>query len=176
MLRTGIEQFVGIWVSESGYRLRIRKVRKNQAFADFLDPRGAPIAHTYMGGAPSMKMLAHYDDYNEDFRVDLREEGKGFILHLDHEYDYVLDSEQREALEPAISRYETSDQSIRAGPFSGCVLLIVWPSGSLCSYNRTTAAGNLTGAPFLVRWKSLVQVRINGITSEVRFDSRNFTD
>jgi hypothetical protein len=106
MLRTGIEQFVGFWVSESGYRLRIRKVRKDQAFVDFLDPRGAPIARPYMGGAPSMKMIAHYDDYNEDFRVDLWEEGKGFILHLDHEYDYVLDSEQREALEPAISRYE----------------------------------------------------------------------
>ena len=92
MLRTGIEQFVGFWVSESGYRLRIRKVRKDQAFVDFLDPRGAPVAH--------------HDDYNEDFRVDLWEEGKGFIPHLDHEYDYVLDSEQREALEPAISRYE----------------------------------------------------------------------
>jgi hypothetical protein len=33
-----------------------------------------------------MKMIAHYDDYNEDFRVDLWEESKGFILHLDHEY------------------------------------------------------------------------------------------
>ena len=98
MLRTGIEQFVGFWVSESGYRLRIRKVRKDQAFVDFLDPRGAPIARPYMGGAPSMKMVAHYDDYNEDFRVDLWEEGKGLMLHLDHEYDYVLDSEQREAL------------------------------------------------------------------------------
>lgn len=106
MLRTGIEQFVGFWVSESGYRLRIRKVRNDQAFVDFLDPRGAPIARPYIGGAPSMKMIAHYDDYNEDFRVDLWEEGEGFILHLDHEYDYVLDSERREALEPAISRCE----------------------------------------------------------------------
>ena len=45
MLRSGIEQFVGFWVSESGYRLRIRKVRKDQAFVDFLDPRGVfPIA------------------------------------------------------------------------------------------------------------------------------------
>src|SRR5437667_4638867 len=52
MLRTGIEQFVGFWVSESGYRLRIRKVRKDQAFVDFLDPRGAPIARPYMGGSP----------------------------------------------------------------------------------------------------------------------------
>lgn len=106
MFGTGIEQFVGSWVSEAGYRLRIRKVRKDQAFVDFLDPRGAPIARPYMGGALSMNMIAHYDDYNEDLRVDLWEEGKGFILHLDHGYDYVLESEQREALEPAISRYE----------------------------------------------------------------------
>ena len=106
MLRIGIEQFVGSWVSESGYRLHIRKVRKDQAFVDFLDPRGAPIARPYMGGAPSMRMIAHYDDYNDDFRVDLWEEGKGFTLHLDHEFDYVLDSEQRESLEAAISRYE----------------------------------------------------------------------
>jgi hypothetical protein len=38
--------------------------------------------------------------------ADLWEESKGFILHLDHEYGYVLDPEQREALVPAISRYE----------------------------------------------------------------------
>ena len=60
-----------------------------------------------------MKMIAPYDDYNEDFRVDLWEESKGFILHLDHEYGYVLDPEQREALVPAISRYEW-DRSLDA--------------------------------------------------------------
>ena len=106
MLRNGIAQFVGSWVSQFGYRLRVEKVRRDRAVVDFLDPRGAPIVRPYMGGAPSMKMIAHYDDYNEDFRVDLWEESKGFILHLDHEYGYVLDPEQREALVPAISRYE----------------------------------------------------------------------
>ena len=106
MLRNGIAQFVGSWVSQFGYRLRVEKVRRDRAVVDFLDPRGAPIVRPCMGGAPSMKMIAHYDDYNEDFRVDLWEESKGFILHLDHEYGYVLDPEQREALVPAISRYE----------------------------------------------------------------------
>ena len=40
----GIAQFVSCWVSASGYRLRIKKVRKDQASVDFLDPRpfGAP--------------------------------------------------------------------------------------------------------------------------------------
>jgi hypothetical protein len=39
-----------------------------------------------MGGAPSLKMVAHYDDYNGIFEVDLWEEGKGFILDLTHKY------------------------------------------------------------------------------------------
>jgi hypothetical protein len=106
MTRYGIARFVGSWVSASGYRLQIKKVRKDQASVDFLDPRGAPVQRTYMRGTPSVKMIAHYDDYNGDFEVDLWEEGKGFILDLTHEYDYELDAEQREALVPALSRYE----------------------------------------------------------------------
>jgi hypothetical protein len=106
MLRNGIAQFVGSWVSESGYHLRIKKVGKDRALVDFLDPRGAPVQRPYMGGAPTLKMVAHYDDYNGMFEVDLWEEGKGFILDLTHEYDYELDPERREALVPALSRYE----------------------------------------------------------------------
>lgn len=53
-----------------------------------------------------MKMIAHYDDYNGIFEVDLWEEGKGFILDLTHEYDYELDLERREALVPTLSRNE----------------------------------------------------------------------
>jgi hypothetical protein len=95
MLRYGIAQFVGSWVSESGYKLRIKKVRKGLASVDFLDPRCAPVQRPYMGGAPTLKMVAHYDDYNGMFEVDLWEEGKGFILDLTHEYDYELDLERR---------------------------------------------------------------------------------
>ncbi len=101
MTRYGIARFVGSWVSASGYRLRIKKVRENQASVDFLDPRGAPVQRPYMKGAPSMKMIAHYDSYNGIFEVDLWGEGKGFILDLTHEYDYELDLERREALVPA---------------------------------------------------------------------------
>jgi hypothetical protein len=48
MLRNGIAQFVGSWVSQSGYRLRVEKVRRDRAVVDFLDPpevlpSGAPI-------------------------------------------------------------------------------------------------------------------------------------
>jgi hypothetical protein len=106
MTRNGIARLVGSWVSASGYRLRIKKVRKDQASVDFLDPRGAPVKRSYMGGAPSVKMIAHYDDRNGIFEVDLWEEGKRFILDLTHECDYELDPERREALVPALSRYE----------------------------------------------------------------------
>lgn len=106
MLRYGIALFVGSWISASGFRLRIKKVRKDQASVDFLDPRGAPVQRTYMRGAPSVKMIARYDDYNGSFEVDLWEEGKEFILDLTHEYDYELDLQRREALVPALTRYE----------------------------------------------------------------------
>jgi hypothetical protein len=105
MLRNGIAQFVGSWVSESGYHLRIKKVDKDRALVDFLDPRAAPVQRPYMGGAPSLKMFAHYDS-DGIFEVDLWQEGKGFILDLTHEYDYELDPERREALVPALSRNE----------------------------------------------------------------------
>jgi hypothetical protein len=106
MMRYGIARFVGSWISASGYRLRIKKVRKDQASVDFLDPRGAPVQRPYMRGATSTKLIAHYDEYNGIFEVDLWQEGKGFILDLTHEYDYELDLEGREALVPALSRYE----------------------------------------------------------------------
>jgi hypothetical protein len=102
----GIARFVGSWVSASGYRLRIEEMLRDKAWVDFLDPRGVPIQRPYMRGAPTVKMIAHYDDYNENFEVDLWEEGKGFILDLSHHYDYELDLEHREALVPALSRFE----------------------------------------------------------------------
>jgi len=110
MLLYGIEQFVGSWVSASGYCLRIKKVRKDLASVDFLDPRGAPVQRPYMGGAPSTNMIAHYDDYYENFEVELCEERR-LILHLSHECDYALDPEQREALVPALS-WNAGDRSL----------------------------------------------------------------
>jgi hypothetical protein len=59
-----------------------------------------------MGAAPSLKMVAHYDEYSGMFKVDLWEEGKGFILNLNHGYNCELDPERREALVPVLSRNE----------------------------------------------------------------------
>ncbi len=106
MMRYGIARFVGSWVSASGYRLCIKKVRKHRASVDFLDPRGAPIQRSYMKGAPAVKMIARYDDYNGTFEVDLWEKGKQFILDLTHEYNYELDPKRREALVPALTRWK----------------------------------------------------------------------
>jgi hypothetical protein len=80
-------------------------MRNDQALVDFLDPSGASVQRPYMKGAPSAKMVAHYDDCNGTFEVELREEGKGFVLDLTHEYDFDLDAERRKALVPALSRY-----------------------------------------------------------------------
>ena len=51
-------------------------------------------------------MPARYDDYEGDLEVDLWEKGKGFSLVLTYEYGYELDELKRDALVPALSRYE----------------------------------------------------------------------
>jgi hypothetical protein len=79
MMRNSIAQLVGSWISETEYLLRIKKVRKDRASADFLDPHGAPVQRPYMGGAPSLKMIAHCDDYNRTFEVDLWEGAGGLF-------------------------------------------------------------------------------------------------
>lgn len=106
MIRYGIAKFTGLWVSASGNRLEIKKVDDAQALVDFFDATGNPVCRPYMNDAPSVRMVAHYDDYNGIFGVELWEQGRGYILDLTHEYDYELDERRREALVPAISRYE----------------------------------------------------------------------
>ena len=51
MLRYGIAQFVGSWVSESGYHLRIKKVRKGTA---------AGIRKPVQDEDPSMRGVSWY--------------------------------------------------------------------------------------------------------------------
>ncbi len=97
MIRYDITRFVGSWVNSSGYRLKIKRLHNAQAMVNFLDPSELPVCRPYMGGAPSLGMVAHYDDYNGSFEVDLWEAGRGFTLDLTHEYDYELDEKRREA-------------------------------------------------------------------------------
>jgi len=104
MIRYGISQFVGSWVAASGYRLQIRRVRDDQASVDLLDCSRNPVSRPYMGGALSVKMIAHYRDYEGEFEVELWKRGKGFILHLDCDYESC--ARGGEAMVPSISRFE----------------------------------------------------------------------
>ena len=52
MLRNGITQFVGSWVSGSGYHLRIKKVRKGRASVDFLIRAVLPFSVPTWGVRP----------------------------------------------------------------------------------------------------------------------------
>jgi hypothetical protein len=106
MMRYGILRFVGSWVSASGHRLRIRRVRSNKASVDFFDPSGTPVGRPYMQGDPSVRMVGHYQDYDGLLEVDLWGPRKGFSMHLVHEDHYELDGYRREALVPSISRDE----------------------------------------------------------------------
>ena len=105
MILYDITRFVGSWADSSGYSMRIKMQRRDQAIVDFFDPSGSPVGRPYMNGAPTLEMVAQYDDYNGTFEVDLWEAGRGFVLDLSHEYEYELDEERREALVPAIVRY-----------------------------------------------------------------------
>ena len=102
----GIDRYVGEWVSESGSRVRIRKVSNTEASVDYLDSSNCPLARPYLQNSPSLDMLAHYDDYYGEFDIELLKAGKGLVLHLLYVEDYALDPHHREALLPTIGRYE----------------------------------------------------------------------
>jgi len=107
MTRSGIARFVGSWISSSGHRLKITKINDLQARVDFCGPDGEPVRRPYMSDAPAVGMIAHYDDYNWTFQVELWQSGKGFVLDLTHETEYELDDQRRESLVPGIIRNES---------------------------------------------------------------------
>src|SRR5206468_6631500 len=51
-MRYGIARLVGSWVSVSGHRLRIRRVRRDQTSVDFFGPSGHPVCRPHMDAAP----------------------------------------------------------------------------------------------------------------------------
>lgn len=104
MIRYGLARYLGSWRTASGYSLRIRRARAQEARVDFLTPAGVPVCRPYMADAPSVDMIARYNDYEGSLDVDLWKAGRGFTLVLSHEYDYILDDQQRESLVAGISR------------------------------------------------------------------------
>ena len=102
----GIDKYLGKWISEDGYHLDNAKTSEDSAIVTLLDPKCKPIDRPYFDNRPTQNMLATYEDYVGEFRVDLWEKNRGFELFLEHEPDYVLDRFRREALVPSISRNE----------------------------------------------------------------------
>jgi hypothetical protein len=76
------------------------------ALVSFYAPEGNPINRPYFNNEPTFKMPSVYDDYSGDFSVYLWQSGKGFSLDLRYEETYALDQFQREALIPALTRFE----------------------------------------------------------------------
>ena len=105
-MKFGIDKFSGIWTSEDGYKLEITKVDDSSALVSFYAPEGNPINRPYFNNEPTLKMPSVYDDYSGDFSVYLWQSGKGFSLDLRYEETYALDQFQREALIPALTRFE----------------------------------------------------------------------
>ena len=108
-MKIGINKYVGKWISEDGYRLEIIKIDESRAKVSFFQADDKPVLRPYFSNKPTTKMSANYDDYNGTFIVELWKEGKGFYLHLDYEYTYLLDKLKRDSLVPGISRYEEDD-------------------------------------------------------------------
>ncbi len=104
IMEFGIDKFIGIWESKSGYRLDIEKVCAETALVSIFDTLGNPVVRTYFNSALSTKLLATYDDYEGRFEVELWEKGKGFCMDIIHDFEYELDDYNRESLVPALIR------------------------------------------------------------------------
>jgi len=103
-MKYGIEKYIGTWFSESGHRLEICKVTDEEATVSFYGPDGVAPLRPYYDNLPTAKMCASYESYDGFFDVSLWNKGSGFVLSLNHEYDYMLDEDNRESLEPALCR------------------------------------------------------------------------
>ncbi len=53
----GIDRFAGVWLSDSDYRLEIKKTNKIQAMVSFIDEAGKPVLRPYFNSDPHS-----YDD------------------------------------------------------------------------------------------------------------------
>lgn len=101
-----IDRYIGLWRNAEGFQIEIKKIDDERASASLFSPFGRPIDRPYYENKPTVDMLATYDDYEGTMSVQLWRAKSGFALELLHEPEYELDESQREALVPALSRYE----------------------------------------------------------------------
>ena len=109
-MTSDLDKFVGVWQNEAGNRLWIKKENDEFAFVSFVSGEsGRPVCRLYYSDLPSMKMKARLVEWGSTLEVELWKSGKGFSLCLTYEHAYELDEHLREALVPALSRYEEDD-------------------------------------------------------------------
>ncbi|MBI2297170.1 MAG: hypothetical protein HYU76_14295 [Betaproteobacteria bacterium] len=103
-----IHNYLGEWEDERGNRLSIRKVDDKTAFVSFFAaPAGKPVLRPWHHDEPTVDMLGSYQpEEGAELLVELGKLGGGFMLHLDFQPAYTLDPRGRDALVPALSRYE----------------------------------------------------------------------
>lgn len=106
-----IDVYVGEWGDEAGNRLSIRKVDDETCFVSFFQAHdNLPIRRPWCAEKISVEMVAICrPEYGPELVVELWEEGAGFTLHLNFEAAYILDDAGRDALVPALSRYEKDE-------------------------------------------------------------------
>ena len=131
VMNSYIDNYVGDWGNEAGNRLAIRKVDDETCVVSFFRAHdNQPIRRPWCGEKLSVEMVAKCrPEYGPELVVELWEDGAGFTLHLNFEAAYMLDDAGRDALVPALSRYEEDeflDQYYRC-------------FGALTHYTRRTA-------------------------------------
>ena len=108
-MKFGIDQYVGNWKNQEGYRLEIRKKDETYAWVALFSPFGSPISRPYWGGKETVEMFAIYNDYIGDFDVQLWGPDSGFCLNLNHAYSTRIDDYGEEILYQGLSRYQEDD-------------------------------------------------------------------
>lgn len=106
---TGIDLYIGKWVSTTGQTLDIVKVSTLKAKVTFYNIFGENPKRPYYENKPTIKMPAYYDEDEGDLNVELWEKDKEFELNLLHELDYIIDDKNRESLVPGLTRFVEDD-------------------------------------------------------------------
>ena len=103
-----LRQYLGDWEDEIGNRLIVRRRNDVTVFVTFLSGvSGEPIPRPWCDDRPTVDMPGHYRlDEALSVEVELCERRRGFILDLTFEPAYSLDSKGRDALVPALGRFE----------------------------------------------------------------------
>jgi hypothetical protein len=106
MLNTGIEGYIGSWVSAAGQRIIVEKCSRRTLSVSLFGVDGCAIIRPYMNQAPAEKLRGRFDDIEGFLDVELWYPKSGFVLSLLHEFDPLPNGTWRHFLAPALVRNE----------------------------------------------------------------------